>query len=121
MKNISKSAFKFDENSRFIACVGNNGGTTDFDIMLGFYDAVKCMQNSLSTLIEDTIVYPLVFCERHCIEFGLKIIIKNILAFDCSKIRIKTADKKDIKEKLKHHNIRDLYKSLKKLDVVDKS
>lgn len=88
MKNISKSAFKFDENSRHIACVGTNGGTTDYGIMSGFYDAVKGIQNSLPKLTEDTIVYPLGFCERHCIELGLKIIIKNILAFDCTKIRI---------------------------------
>lgn len=70
------SGFDFNEKDPLIACVGINGGTSDYDIMRGFFEAVKIQIIALKNnkgLPEDILVYPIVFCMRHCIELGIKI------------------------------------------------
>lgn len=59
--------FKFHEEDGIIACVGNNGGTTDEDIRNGFKRTVEILIKSLkvSQEVEDLLVYPIVYNARH--------------------------------------------------------
>ena len=72
--------FEFHEEDGIIACVGNNGGTTDEDIRNGFKRTVEILIKSLkvSQEVEDLLVYPIVYNARHSIELSLKIVIKML-------------------------------------------
>ena len=72
--------FEFHEEDGIIACVGDNGGTTDDDIRNGFKRTVEILIKSLkvSQEVEDLLVYPIVYNARHSIELSLKIVIKML-------------------------------------------
>lgn len=59
--------FEFHEEDGIIACVGDNGGTTDDDIRNGFKRTVEILIKSLkvSQEVEDLLVYPIVYNARH--------------------------------------------------------
>lgn len=57
-----ENPFEFHEEDAIIACVGDNGGTTDEDIRNGFKRTVELLTESLKTgsEFEDLLVYPIV-------------------------------------------------------------
>ena len=62
-----ENPFEFHEEDTIIACVGDNGGTTDEDIRNGFKRTVELLTESLKTgsEVEDLLVYPIVYNARH--------------------------------------------------------
>ena len=58
-----ENPFEFHEEDTIIACVGDNGGTTDEDIRNGFKRTVELLTESLKTgsEVEDLLVYPIVY------------------------------------------------------------
>lgn len=116
------SGFDFNEKDPLIACVGNNGGTSDYDIMRGFFEAVQIQVLALKNnkgLSEDTLVYPIVFCMRHCIELGIKINIRTLLEMKCSSVRIAPAIIGEVKSNFHIHDIENLAGMLSDLSVID--
>lgn len=105
--------FEFHEEDTIIACVGDNGGTTDDDIRNGFKRTVEILIKSLkvSHEVEDWLVYPIVYNARHSIELSLKIVIKMLWELERKK-KISYSDEfiAERKKKLHTHNIEELYK-----------
>jgi hypothetical protein len=78
--------YEFHEEALYIACVGENGGTDDETIRHGFKDTVSLLMHEISLKhTEDIYVYPLIYCARHSVELGLKIIIRYLLDIYSSK------------------------------------
>ena len=105
--------FEFHEEDAIIACVGENGGTTDEDIRNGFKRTVELLAESLKDgrEVEDLLVYPIVYNASHSIELSLKIVIKMLWEID-EKKGIKYSDEiiAERKKKIHTHNIEELYK-----------
>ena len=105
--------FEFHEEDAIIACVGENGGTTDEDIRNGFKRTVELLTESLKDgqEVEDLLVYPIVYNARHSIELSLKIVIKMLWEIEGKK-GIKYSDEiiAERKKKIHTHNIDELYK-----------
>ena len=105
--------FEFHEEDAIIACVGENGGTTDEDIRNGFKRTVELLAESLKDgrEVEDLLVYPIVYNARHSIELSLKIVIKMLWEIE-EKKGIKYSDEiiAERKKKIHTHNIEELYK-----------
>ena len=105
--------FEFHEEDAIIACVGENGGTTDEDIRNGFKRTVELLAESLEDgrEVEDLLVYPIVYNARHSIELSLKIVIKMLWEIE-EKKGIKYSDEiiAERKKKIHTHNIEELYK-----------
>ena len=105
--------FEFHEEDAIIACVGENGGTTDEDIRNGFKRTVELLTESLKDgqEVEDLLVYPIVYNARHSIELSLKIVIKMLWEIEGKK-GIKYSDQiiAERKKKIHTHNIEELYK-----------
>ena len=105
--------FEFHEEDAIIACVGENGGTTDEDIRNGFKRTVELLTESLKDgqEVEDLLVYPIVYNARHSIELSLKIVIKMLWEIEGKK-GIKYSDEiiAERKKKIHTHNIEELYK-----------
>ena len=105
--------FEFHEEDAIIACVGENGGTTDEDIRNGFKRTVELLTESLKDgqEVEDLLVYPIVYNARHSIELSLKIVIKMLWEIEGKK-GIKDSDEiiAERKKKIHTHNIEELYK-----------
>lgn len=105
--------FEFHEEDGIIACVGDNGGTTDDDIRNGFKRTVELLTESLKDgqEVEDLLVYPIVYNARHSIELSLKIVIKMLWEIEGKK-GIKYSDEiiAERKKKIHTHNIEELYK-----------
>ena len=105
--------FEFHEEDAIIACVGENGGTTDEDIRNGFKRTVELLTESLKDgqEVEDLLVYPNVYNARHSIELSLKIVIKMLWEIEGKK-GIKYSDEiiAERKKKIHTHNIEELYK-----------
>lgn len=105
--------FEFHEEDAIIACVGENGGTTDEDIRNGFKRTVEILIKSLkvSQEVEDLLVYPIVYNARHSIELSLKIVIKMLWELERKKkISHSVEFIAERKKKLHTHNIEELYK-----------
>ena len=105
--------FEFHEEDTIIACVGDNGGTTDDDIRNGFKRTVEILIKSLkvSQEVEDLLVYPIVYNARHSIELSLKIVIKMLWELERKKkISHLVEFIVERKKKLHTHNIEELYK-----------
>lgn len=105
--------FEFHEEDAIIACVGENGGTTDEDIRNGFKRTVELLTESLKDgqEVEDLLVYPIVYNARHSIELSLKIVIKMLWEIEGKK-GIKYSDEiiAERKKTIHTHNIEELYK-----------
>ena len=61
-------------NDKYIACVGENGGTDDESILDGFKTTAELIFDNIIEQhgTEDELIYPLVFSIRHCVELSLK-------------------------------------------------
>ena len=72
--------FEFHESDLYVACVGENGGTDNFDIREGFKSSVEIMIKAVENgAYEDTMIYPVVYNIRHSIELSMKIVIEYLL------------------------------------------
>ncbi len=115
--------FEFHEEDGIIACVGNNGGTTDEDIRNGFKRTVELLTESLKNgqEVEDLLVYPIVYNARHSIELSLKIVIKMLWKIEKKKgIGCSNEILTERKKKLHTHNIEELYKIAYDYENIDK-
>ena len=115
--------FEFHEEDGIIACVGNNGGTTDEDIRNGFKRTVELLTESLKNgqEVEDLLVYPIVYNARHSIELSLKIVIKMLWEIEKKKgIGCSNEILTERKKKLHTHNIEELYKIAYDYENIDK-
>ena len=123
-KHPSLNPFRLTEDDPWIACVGSNGGTTDSYIFDGFADAVGAIYDSVKSykFEEDAMVYPMAFCARHCIELGLKIGIKELLAlYEMPKISNRVVvNRGDVNKHLLEHDIEELTNDLFALLPLDK-
>lgn len=119
----SGTPFQFVEKDPLIACVGVNGGTSDYDIFRGFADAVEVLYQSVAEMdyAEDVMVYPMAFSARHCIELGLKISIRRLMDFlGMPKLKERVSiDVRRIERDLLQHDIRVLASALASLVSVD--
>lgn len=90
--------FEFHDTDLFVACVGENGGTDNFDIREGFKSSVNIMINAVENgEYEDIMIYPVVYNVRHSIELSMKIIIEYLLhIYDFRKVSFSDEDKKKI-------------------------
>lgn len=97
MKN-SDNPFEFHESDLYVACVGENGGTDNFDIREGFKSSVEIMIKAVENgAYEDTMIYPVVYNVRHSIELSMKIVIEYLLhIYDFRKVSFSQEDKKKI-------------------------
>lgn len=88
--------FEFHETDLFVACVGENGGTDNYDIREGFKSSVNIMINAVENgEYEDTLIYPVVYNARHSVELSLKIILERIICiYGLKKVRFEENDKK---------------------------
>lgn len=108
-----ENPFEFHEEDTIIACIGDNGGTTDEDIRKGFKRTVELLTESLKTgsEVEDLLVYPIVYNARHSIELSLKIVIKMLWRIEEKKgICYSEEVLKERKKELHTHSIECLYK-----------
>ncbi len=72
--------FEYHETDLYVACVGENGGTENFDIREGFKSSVNIMIEAVENgEYEDTMIYPVVYNARHSIELSLKIVLEYII------------------------------------------
>jgi len=122
---VSNSPFQFIEDDPLIACVGVNGGTSNYDIFEGFARSVNVIYDSVSKshLGEDAMVYPMAFSARHGIELGLKISVRELLDFmDMDKLssRVKGYNREEIDKVLLSHDIKALTDSFVSLLSFDK-
>lgn len=90
--------FEFHESDLYVACVGDNGGTDNFDIREGFKSSVEIMIKAVENgAYEDTMIYPVVYNIRHSIELSMKIIIEYLLhIYNFRKVSFCEEDKKKI-------------------------
>ena len=115
---LKQDPFQFNWTERYAACVGDNGGTTNYDILAGFKDVVLIILNDIKCGrgTEDKLIYPLVYAIRHSVELSLKISI-NLIRDICD---IKSVEF-GIKEKELHtHDIEDLSMIVKQLYEIDR-
>ena len=110
--------FEFHDTDMYVACVGENGGTDNFDIREGFKSSVNIMINAVeSGGYEDTLIYPVVYNARHSIELSLKIIIEKIIyIYDVKNFEFTDADK----SKVYTHDLKTLDDIVKAYYSVDK-
>ena len=115
---LKQNPFQFNWTERYVACVGDNGGTTNADILAGFKDTALIIINNIKIGkgTEDTLIYPLVFAIRHCVELSLKISI-NLIRDICD---IKSVVFGIEEKKLHGHDIEELSKCVKQLYGVDR-
>ena len=86
--------FEFHEEDGIIACVGDNGGTTDDDIRNGFKRTVEILIKSLkvSQEVEDLLVYPIVYNYSFLLAEGvITVIIISIPAVARALAQVKKA------------------------------
>lgn len=115
-KLIETNPFEFNENAYVIACVGNNGGTYEETIRMGYSKTAVILFEKIvnDRENEDILVYPLIYCARHSIELGLKIIALSIKTI-CNKKKIDT----DYNQ-LKSHDLLLLDKTIRLYYRIDK-
>ena len=123
--SAKKTPFQYIRDDPLIACVGNNGGTTDYSIFKGFADTVKIIYDSLKIYQteEDAMVYPMAFSARHCVELGLKISIRELRDFlNFKKIasRINRLDVGQLDKMLLEHDLQSLANSMFAFMKIDR-
>lgn len=119
-----ETPFQLIEEDPWIACVGENGGTDDYDIFIGFGKTVGLIMESLKcrNYYEDEMIYPMAFAARHAVELGLKISIRNLLVLvDLDKMleRRVSIDKTKVDKDLRNHDIERLTKNFVSLLKID--
>ncbi|WP_041272688.1 hypothetical protein [Desulfitobacterium hafniense] len=119
---MKKNPYEFHGKPYVTACVGINGGTNDDYIRTGFHESVRAIVERIKeTKYEDVLVYPLIFCARHSVELGLKIILRRLLTIHAIK------DKNDVRNELYDsvlkkahtHNIQTLNEQILEYITVD--
>lgn len=115
---LKQNPFKFNWSERHVACVGDNGGTTNDDILAGFKGAALIIINDIKfgRGTEDELIYPLVFAIRHCVELSLKISI-NLIKDICD---IKSVPFGIEEKELHTHDIEELSLLVKQLYKIDR-
>lgn len=116
-----ENPFEFHEEDTIIACVGDNGGTTDEDIRNGFKRTVELLTESLKTgsEVEDLLVYPIVYNARHSIELSLKIVIKMLWRIEEKKgICYSEEVLKERKKELHTHSMSNSFLAVEHLEEV---
>lgn len=105
-------------NDKYIACVGENGGTDDESILDGFKTTAELIFDNIIEQhgTEDELIYPLVFSIRHCVELSLKISINEIIKI----YRRKKEDAPVQTVELHTHDIETISKIVERLYVVDR-
>lgn len=95
---MNDNPFEFHDTDLYVACVGDNGGTDNFDIREGFKASVDIMLKAVENgAYEDTMIYPVVYNVRHSIELSMKIIIEYLLhIYNFRKATFCEEDKKKI-------------------------
>lgn len=95
---MNDNPFEFHDTDLYVACVGDNGGTDNFDIREGFKASVDIMLEAVENgAYEDTMIYPVVYNVRHSIELSMKIIIEYLLhIYNFKKASFCEEDKKKI-------------------------
>ena len=95
---MNDNPFEFHDTDLSVACVGDNGGTDNFDIREGFKASVDIMLKAVENgAYEDTMIYPVVYNVRHSIELSMKIIIEYLLhIYNFRKATFCEEDKKKI-------------------------
>lgn len=85
LKNSPFNAIGGD--SKFIACVGENGGYDETTICDGFIKAVAILLNSIAEdeTEADPMVYPILFSLRHSVELFLKKAYGELKYLECIK------------------------------------
>lgn len=113
----SDNPFEFHESDLYVACVGDNGGTDNFDIREGFKSSVDIMIKAVENgAYEDTMIYPVVYNVRHSIELSMKIIIEYLLRiYKFRKVSFCQEDKK----KIYTHDIENLDAIIQKYYLFD--
>ncbi len=123
-----ENPFEFHEEDTIIACVGDNGGTTDEDIRNGFKRTVELLTESLKTgsEVEDLLVYPIVYNARHSIELSLKIVIKMLWRIEekkgiCYSEEVLKERKKELlfKNKSKKDSLTNLYNRESAVKIIE--
>ena len=110
--------FEYHDSDLYVACVGDNGGTDDFDIREGFKTSVNILIEAVENgACEDTLVYPIVYNVRHSIELSLKIVIERLIFIHSIKNR--RFDQSD-KKKIYTHNLQLLENIIVKYYSIDK-
>lgn len=113
-----ENPFEYHDSDLYVACVGDNGGTDDFDIREGFKTSVNILIEAVENgACEDTLVYPIVYNVRHSIELSLKIVIERLIFIHSIKNIL--FDQKD-KKKIYTHNLQVLENIVVKYYGVDK-
>jgi hypothetical protein len=120
---MKKNPFEFQGDPFVTACVGTNGGTNDDYIRSGYHEAVKgIVERIKETRCEDILVYPLIFCARHSVELGLKIILRRLLTVHLikDKMNIRKEFYDSILKKTHTHNIKLLNEQILLYITVDR-
>ena len=115
---LKQNPFIFNEYDRYIACVGDNGGTDDDSILAGFENAAQLIINAIRYHggTEDELVYPLVFTIRHCAELAIKIGIEDIRKI----YRLKNERFPIVEKNLHTHDIGKLSSSIREVFGIDR-
>ena len=119
---MKKNPYEFHGKPSVTACVGINGGTNDDYIRSGFHEAVRgIVERIKETRYEDVLVYPLIFCARHSIELGLKIILRRLLTIHAikDKMNVRKEQYDTILKKAHTHNIQLLNEQILEHITVD--
>lgn len=113
-----KNPFEYHDSDLYVACVGDNGGTDDFDIREGFKTSVSILIDAVENgECEDTLVYPIVYNVRHSIELSLKIVIDRLIfLYSTKNLPFEQKDKDDIFT----HDLQSLENTVVKYYGVDK-
>ena len=115
---LRQNPFQFNWREKYIACVGDNGGTTNDDILVGFKAAALLIINDIKHGhgTEDELIYPLVYSIRHSVELALKISI-NLIRDICD---LKSVNFCIEEKKLHTHDIQKLSCFVKQLYSIDR-
>jgi len=119
---MKKNPYEFHGKPFVTACVGINGGTNDDSIRTGFHEAVRgIVERIKETKCEDVLVYPLIFCARHSVELGLKIILWRLLTIHAIKDKMNVRNElyNSILKKAHTHNIQSLNEQIHEYITVD--
>jgi len=116
-KLLQLNPFELNWKEENVACVGDNGGTSNDSILMGYRSAAKLIIENIKDGkgTEDELIYPLVFSIRHCVELAIKIsidIIKNIYE---KKNKVFPIEDK----KIHIHDIKELSNHLKRICEID--
>lgn len=111
--------FELIETDPVIACVGDNGGTDDETIRMGFINSVNILMDAIvhKGAFEDLLVYPIVYNVRHSIELSLKILISGIWQLQIIKKEKNPEEIEAVQSKLHTHDIKALNDLTK--EVID--